>query len=87
MEKLHRFAFDGENEFYVTQFLDYQSTDGLYRKMRFLIIGDEVIPRHLILSPSWQIHTEDKKMESKLKEQQVNEEIDFLKYRQKKNCI
>jgi hypothetical protein len=78
MEKLHRFAFDGKNEFYMTRFLDFGSEDGFYRKMRFLVIGDEVIPRHLILSPSWQIHTEDKKMESKIKGQQIEEEIDFL---------
>ena len=78
MEKLHRFAFDGENEFYVTRFLDFKSEDGLYRKMRFLIIGDEVIPRHLILSPSWQIHTENKQMNLDLKQQQILEEISFL---------
>lgn len=78
MEKLHRFAFDGQNTFYVTQFLDFKSEDGLYRKMRFIIIGDQVIPRHLILSASWQIHTEDKEMENKFRKQQTEEEIDFL---------
>lgn len=52
MEKLHRFAFDGKNAFYVTWFLDFRSEDGLYRKMRFVIIGDEVIPRHFMLSAS-----------------------------------
>jgi len=78
MEKLHRFAFDGENEFYVTQFLDFKSEDELYRKMRFMIIEDEVIPRHLILSPSWQIHTEDTKMDAKFKTKQRQEEVDFL---------
>ncbi len=77
--KLHRFAFDGTREYYVTQFLNYRSKDKLYRKLRFLIIGDEVIPRHLILSSSWQIHTESRNMPKEIKNKQEEEEIEFLR--------
>ncbi len=58
MSRLECFAFDGEKSYYITEFIDFVSADGLYRKMRFLVIGDKVIPRHLIISSSWQIHSD-----------------------------
>lgn len=75
ISRLERFAFDGEREYYLTKFVDFASHDGLYRKMRFLVIGERVIPRHLMISSSWQIHG-DKSDKSKplLRE----EEIAFL---------
>ncbi len=79
MEKLHRFAFDGVTEYYITDFFDFQSEDGLYRKMRFLVIGDEVMPRHLIISDSWQIHTENKNSQEHIKQQKIVQERYFLK--------
>ena len=58
ISKLECFAFDGEEDYYMTEFIDFASTDGLYRKMRFLVIGDKVVPRHLMISSSWQIHSD-----------------------------
>lgn len=58
ISKLERFAFDGEKSYYISKFIDFVSADGLYRKMRFLVIGDKVIPRHLMVSESWQIHSD-----------------------------
>ncbi len=78
IDKLQRFSFDGNNAFYLTQFIDYRSEDGFYRKVRILVVGDEVIPRHLILSYSWQIHTEKKEAESEIRQKQRAEEIKFL---------
>ncbi len=58
ISKLECFAFDGEKSYYITEFIDFASVDGFYRKMRFLVIGEKVIPRHLMVSSSWQIHSD-----------------------------
>jgi hypothetical protein len=51
-QKLEQFAFDGR-EFYLIQYLEYKSEDGLYRKYRALMIDGELILRHLIFSDEW----------------------------------
>jgi hypothetical protein len=44
--------------YYMTSYVDYKSTDGLYRKYRFFFIGDTVILRHVLISDSWNVHAE-----------------------------
>ena len=70
LSKLEHFAFDGEKSYHIIEFIDFASADGLYRKMRFLVIGEKVIPRHLMISSSWQIHSD--------KGETSSEEIAFL---------
>ena len=53
--KLECFAFDGRS-FYVSDFVDYRSKDGLYRKSRIMVIGGEAYLRHLIISDNWKVH-------------------------------
>lgn len=63
MDRLHdleQFAFDGR-DFYLTEFFDYRSSDGLYRKVRFFVIDGVVYPRHLIVSRDWNIHANSRK--------------------------
>ena len=55
LHPLEQFAFDGR-PYYVTEFVDYRSDDGLYRKARFLIVDGKPYPRHLIVSNGWNIH-------------------------------
>lgn len=43
-------------EFYLTEFYDFASKDGYYRKYRFWNIGDEVIPSHLFINSIWNVH-------------------------------
>ncbi len=76
--KLQRFALDGANAFYMTEFINFRSDDGFYRKVRFLIIGDTLLPRHLILSKSWKIHREEKDMSAEMQKRQREEEVRFL---------
>lgn len=59
LRQLDRFAFDGR-QFYATEFVDFASPDGLYRKYRVIVIGDRPFPRHLIISDSWNIHSESR---------------------------
>jgi hypothetical protein len=37
------------------------SADGLYRKYRVIVIGGKPYPRHLIISPFWNVHAENRK--------------------------
>jgi hypothetical protein len=54
--ELERFAFDGRS-FYVTEFVDFASPDGLYRKHRALVIDGEPMAKHLIVSDHWNVHS------------------------------
>ena len=44
------------DEFYLAQFVDYRSPDGLFRKFRLLFIGDAPYAAHLAISGDWMIH-------------------------------
>ncbi|HIQ46505.1 MAG TPA: hypothetical protein EYH57_02680 [Sulfurovum sp.] len=54
-ESLECFAFTGDNTFYMIEFIDYRSQDEYYRKARYWVVGDKVIPRHLVIATSWNI--------------------------------
>lgn len=60
LHELEQFAFDGR-DYYVTEFADYRSQDGLYRKARFFIIDGKTYPRHFIASKHWNIHSGSRK--------------------------
>ena len=78
LEKLEQFAFDGR-DFYAIEFVDFQSKDKLYRKYRALIIDGVFYPRHLIISKSWNIHSETRKELMDSDEKYRQEELAYLK--------
>jgi len=41
---------------YVTEFVNFVSADGYYRKIRLFVVGGEVVPRHHMVSQSWNVH-------------------------------
>lgn len=43
-----------------TEFIDFRSADGFYRKYRVFFIGDRVITRHMLASDHWNIHARDR---------------------------
>lgn len=47
-------------EYFISEFIDFKSSDGLYRKARFFVIDGVVYPRHLIVSKDWKIHTDSR---------------------------
>jgi tetratricopeptide (TPR) repeat protein len=42
--------------FYLSEFYDYRSADGWYRKYRFIFVDREVYPYHLAVAQDWLVH-------------------------------
>ncbi|MDP9422102.1 MAG: hypothetical protein M3Q19_04580 [Pseudomonadota bacterium] len=55
-----RAAITQPGEHIVTEFVDFRSDDGLYRKYRAFFIGDRVIFRHMLVSDAWNVHASDR---------------------------
>jgi len=47
-------------ELIATEFVDFRSADGLYRKYRFFFIGQRLIFRHMLASDDWNVHAKDR---------------------------
>lgn len=58
-DQLEQFAYDGR-AFYASEFVDYRSADGIYRKYRVIVVDGEPIPKHLIASGDWNVHLRDR---------------------------
>ena len=41
---------------YLIEFIDYASSDGYYRKVRFFFVGEAILPYHLAIGKDWKIH-------------------------------
>lgn len=77
-ESLECFAFTGENTFYMIEYVDYRSNDGHYRKARYWVVGDKVIPRHLVIATSWNISYDIKKEMMYDRQELQDEEKNFM---------
>ena len=53
MDQLDRSA---RSELYVTEFRNVIGSDGLYRKFRIVVVGDDVLMRHMITAENWLVH-------------------------------
>jgi len=51
----------GEGDHIVTEFIDFRSDDGLYRKYRNFFIGPHIILRHMLVSDRWNVHANDRR--------------------------
>jgi tetratricopeptide (TPR) repeat protein len=49
--------------YYLTEFEDFRSSDGLHRKYRAIFVGGRVLPYHLAVAPGWMIHYEHSGMQ------------------------
>jgi tetratricopeptide (TPR) repeat protein len=45
-----------ETDRYFIEYADYRSTDGFFRKYRFIFVEDKVLPYHLAISDGWKVH-------------------------------
>lgn len=51
-------------------YLDVQSEDGLYRKYRGVVVGDQVVPRHMVAARGWFVHAKDRVMDPAILEEE-----------------
>jgi glutathione synthase/RimK-type ligase-like ATP-grasp enzyme len=56
MDSVRSLDGDGLSSFYVTEFCDFASADGLYRKYRVAVVGNDIFLRHLYIGPTWLVH-------------------------------
>ena len=52
---------DGRKEFLLTEFANFKSPDGLYRKCRFWFIGRKILLRHHVTDERWNLHGHNRK--------------------------
>ena len=45
-----------EANFYLTEYADYRSPDGLFRKYRLISVNGELLPYHLAIHDDWKVH-------------------------------
>lgn len=56
-EALFDFAEEaGQRSLYLTDYVDYRSADGVFRKYRFLFVGEDILPYHLAIGDGWKVH-------------------------------
>lgn len=82
IKKLEIYAFD-KKEYYLTEFVDYKSEDGLYKKARLLIIDGKIMPRHYMTGESWMVHGNLHEEYMASRNQCKKDEIYFLQNYQK----
>jgi Flp pilus assembly protein TadD len=63
-------------DYFLTEFFDFASTDGLYRKYRFIFVDRIAYPYHLAIMDHWKVHYHRAQMD--LSEAKKREEEMFL---------
>lgn len=53
-----------DKEFYLSNFVDYRSSDGLFRKYRVVLFAGRAFPCHLAISSDWIVHYFNAHMEA-----------------------
>lgn len=59
-DEAHASLTEGSQHF-ATEFVDFRSADGLYRKYRVFFIGDQMVFRHMLVSDEWNVHAKDRR--------------------------
>jgi glutathione synthase/RimK-type ligase-like ATP-grasp enzyme len=44
----------------VTEYVDYRSADGIFRKFRVFVLGDRLVFRHVVFADQWSAHARDR---------------------------
>jgi tetratricopeptide (TPR) repeat protein len=45
-----------DHDHYLIEYIDYGSSDGHFRKYRFIFIDDQILPYHLCIGRDWKLH-------------------------------
>lgn len=54
----------GGRDLYLTEYVPYQDEDGHHRKMRLVVVGREVLLRHLVVASHWHVHVDAREASS-----------------------
>lgn len=76
-QQLHAFALDGR-PYYLTEFVDFKSKDGYYRKCRLAVVEGTPYLRHLLIHDSWMVHRTARTFMAE-HDHLVNEERELMK--------
>jgi hypothetical protein len=55
MEDIAPLQYEGRPLF-LTEFHDFRSADGLYRKYRIVVVGNKIFLRHTVIGEHWSLH-------------------------------
>lgn len=55
MDEISQLEHEGRPLF-LTEFYDFVSPDGFYRKFRIVVIGDDILVRHCVIGNDWSLH-------------------------------
>lgn len=55
LDEVHRINPQGR-ELYLTEFVDFASKDGRFRKLRVAMVGNQIFLRHMIVGDKWLLH-------------------------------
>ena len=58
----------GKRPLYVTEFRDFVSPDGLYRKSRIAVVGEDIFLRHHVVGDSWLLHSASRTLNTEAEE-------------------
>ena len=53
-------ACAGRGDYFLIEFVDFVSADGLYRKYRFWSFGNRTVFKHVVISDQWNVHNKDR---------------------------
>jgi hypothetical protein len=45
-----------ETDRYFIEYIDYRSSDGYFRKYRFILVDGQILPYHLAIAGEWKVH-------------------------------
>lgn len=51
----------GGHDLYLTEYVDCRDADGLYRKLRLVVVDGEVFMRHQVIAHDWMVHVGDRR--------------------------
>jgi hypothetical protein len=66
-------------DYLLTEFVDFRSPDGLYRKYRLWSFGGKAVLRHMVISDSWNVHVRERARFMADRPQLIDEEIQALR--------
>src|SRR5262249_49466000 len=63
-------------DMYATEFADFASADGKYRKFRIAVIGSEMFLRHMVVGDTWLLHAQRRAGDTAAEEERMLETFD-----------